>query len=280
MKLTELATKTSSAQYKRVLESHFGNKVNFDKVTYTQANSMLDRVRKMIGEQRNSYEIHNSETSPSYLKLMMLEQALASKLSEMTPPSQGVVAVDMNDQKTKMALDKASKGQGLNADEQEIVNAVATLKKEEKKKKKNPVYESEVQQAQVVLAAQDLVDSVQDMIEDVTEMQYKTVPALVDQIRNQVGGDQATQFSSDATDAMAGLVDNLQTTKQQLEAALGVVTGQEVPVPGEEAADLAVGGDELPEPADDVEAVDDIEVDDVEVDDDELEAKALGRERR
>ena len=79
---------------------------------------------------------------------------------------------------------------------------------------------------------------------------------------------------------MAGLVDNLQTTKQQLEAALGVVTGQEVPVPGEEAADLAVGGDELPEPADDVEAVDDIEVDDVEVDDDELEAKALGRERR
>ena len=242
---------------------------------------MLTRVRGMLEETRNSTNIHFSEQSPSYLKLMMLEQALATKISEMMPPQGGIVAVDMEDQKTKSALDKAGKGITLNKDEQDIVNAVANLKKEEKKKKK-PVNESEVQQAQVVLAAQDLVDSVQDMIEDVTEMQYKELPALVDQIRNQVGGDQATQFSTDATAAMAGLVDNLQATKQQLEIALGVVTGQEVSVPGEDAANLAVGDneEELPAPSDDVEAVDDIEVDDIEVDDDKLSAKALGRERR
>jgi hypothetical protein len=86
--------------------------------------------------------------------------------------------------------------------------------------------ESEVQQAQVVLAAQDMVDKMQSMLEDTTEMQFKELPALVDSIRNQIGMEQATQFNSDVTGALQGLVQNLQGAKQQLETALGVVTGQ------------------------------------------------------
>lgn len=88
------------------------------------------------------------------------------------------------------------------------------------------IVESEVQQAQVVLAAQDMVDQVQGMLEDVSELQFKDLPALVDSIKNQIGMDQSSQFNQDATQALAGLVQNLQLTKQQLETALGVVTGQ------------------------------------------------------
>jgi hypothetical protein len=90
--------------------------------------------------------------------------------------------------------------------------------------------ESEVQQAQVVLAAQDMVDKMQSMLEDTTEMQFKELPALVDSIRNQIGIEQATQFNSDVTAALQGLVQNLQGSKQQLETALGVVTGQPAPL--------------------------------------------------
>jgi hypothetical protein len=85
--------------------------------------------------------------------------------------------------------------------------------------------ESEIQQAQVVLAAQDMVDRVQKMLEDTTEMQFKELPALVDSIKNEVGTDQAAQFNSDAAAALSGLVQNLQASKGQLESALGVVTG-------------------------------------------------------
>jgi hypothetical protein len=92
--------------------------------------------------------------------------------------------------------------------------------------------ESEVQQAQVVLAAQDMVDKMQSMLEDVTELQFKELPALVDSIKNQVGIDQAQQFNTDASAALAGLVQNLQGSKQQLDAALGVVTGQTPQIPG------------------------------------------------
>jgi hypothetical protein len=79
--------------------------------------------------------------------------------------------------------------------------------------------ESEVQQAQVVLAAQDMVDKMQSMLEDTTEMQFKELPALVDSIRNQIGMEQATQFNTDVTGALQGLVQNLQGAKQQLETA-------------------------------------------------------------
>ena len=53
----------------------------------------------------------------------------------------------------------------------------------------------EVNRSQVILAAQDMVDKMQSMLEDTTEMQFKELPALVDSIRNQIGMDQATQFN-------------------------------------------------------------------------------------
>jgi hypothetical protein len=75
-----------------------------------------------------------------------------------------------------------------------------------------------------------MVDKMQSMLEDTTEMQFKELPALVDSIRNQIGIEQATQFNNDVTGALQGLVQNLQGAKQQLETALGVVTGQPAPL--------------------------------------------------
>jgi hypothetical protein len=133
---------------------------------------------------------------------------------------------------------------------------------------------SEVQQAQVVLAAQDMVDQVQGMSEDISAMQFKDLPALVDQIKNEVGTDQAMQFNTDATAALAGLLQNLQGAKTQLEAALGVVTGQAPVVPGADmGAEMPA---ELPAPGEE-----EIDVTDVDIEEPDQEPVAgLGRERR
>ena len=106
--------------------------------------------------------------------------------------------------------------------------------------------ESEIQQAQVVLASQDIVDQMQKMIEQVTALQFKDLPALVEQIKNEIGVDQAAQFNNDATAALAGLVQNLQASKQQMEGAVGVVTGQGAAnIPGMDANMGADVGAEL-----------------------------------
>jgi hypothetical protein len=133
----------------------------------------------------------------------------------------------------------------------------------------------------VVLAAQDMVDEVQKMSEQVSAMQFKDLPALVDQIKNQVGPDQATQFNGDASAALSALLQNLQASKQQLDQALGVVTGQAPAIPGDDmGADAGLGGEmpaELPAPGE--EEIDtEVEVDDV--DDTDSLATSLGRGRR
>ena len=243
MKLTELATPKKSRQVARVFESYFGTKMPVNRLTVREAHTMLKRVRGVIAEHQRSTNRHTSERNPAYLKLVMMEQALTSRIQEEQVPIQPTTsssaptttattssakpAVDVKDPKLAAAIKKSTTGQNLTPDEQKMVAGAALMTAESRLRRAySMLKESEVQQAQVVLAAQDMVDKMQSMLEDTTEMQFKELPALVDSIRNQIGMEQATQFNSDVTAALQGLVQNLQGAKQQLETALGVVTGQ------------------------------------------------------
>ena len=268
MKLTELATPKKSRQVTQVFESYFGTKMPVNKLTVREAQVMLKRVRGVIAEHQRSPSRHTSERNPAYLKLVMMEQALAHRVSEdMVPPAGTAPAAPgttpqqntasnaaatiatTKDPALKDALTKASKGQSLNPEEQKLVAGAALMKTEARLRNAYRVLrESEVQQAQVVLAAQDMVDKMQSMLEDTTEMQFKELPALVDSIRNQIGIEQATQFNSDVTAALQGLVQNLQGSKQQLETALGVVTGQPAPLDTSMAASGMPGAAPAPMP--------------------------------
>ena len=252
MKLNELSAPKPSKQIAKVFESYFGSRLSLDQLNRRQAGYMLQRVRGILGEHRNSTGRHRSEQNPDYLKLMMMEQALANRLSEMAPPvpatgnpggkapgaTGSTGSTTQPDPKLTAAQDKLKKGQTLSPEEQKMINDTATAMTENRLRRAyRMLKESEVQQAQVVLAAQDMVDKMQSMLEDVSSLQFKELPALVDSIKNQVGIDQATQFNTDASAALTGLMQNLQGAKQQLDSALGVVTGAApAAVPGVNAA--------------------------------------------
>lgn len=281
MKLQDLAAPQKTKQVAKVMESYFGSSVAFDKLSPNQARTMLNRVRGLISEQRRQPDFHSSEQNPAYLKLVMLEQGLTGRLSEQTPavagaqPNTANMAMQMAQQR-KQIDDQIKQHQEEIRKLQQQKSAPAGGMAESRRRLK----ESEVQQAQVVLASQDMVDQVQKMIEQVTAMQFKDLPALVDQIKNEVGIDQAQQFNADATAALAGLTQNLQGSKGQLETALGVVTGQAPMVPGADATPADTGaelGAELP-------AVGDEELDlDLDVDTEEEPSSletTLGRGKR
>jgi len=296
MKLHELAAPKATQQISKVFESYFGSKLSFDQLNSRQANYMLNRVRGILGEHRQSSARHNSEQNPDYLKLVMMEQALAAHMKEAADtvsgavaaataaPKTGAVAAPV-DPKLKMAQDKLKKGQSLSTEEQGMVNSQAAAVAENRLRNAyRMLKESEVQQAQVVLAAQDMVDKMQGMLEDISELQFKELPALVDSIKNQVGIDQATQFNTDVSTALTTLLQTLQGTKQQLDSALGVVTGQASPVaaiPGMDvdAADDLGMDDDMDAELDDLGM--DAELDDLGMDADAAVPKAaLGRDRR
>jgi DNA anti-recombination protein RmuC len=265
MKLQELAIASPTKQAAKVFESYFGNRVSFDSISHNQACNMLKRVRTLVAEHRRTPEFHRSEKNPSYLKLVMLEQALSARVAEQAPvaPVPGTqVATSMPADPAKQAALQSAQAaqQKRQAQDQskQLDQQIAALQKQKadlQKQMNMPTMEtrlsrrlreaSEVQQAQVVLASQDMVDQVQKMSEQISAMQFKDLPALVDQIKNEVGVDQATQFNGDASAALSGLLQNLQGAKQQLEAALGVVTGQAPQVPGEDMSAPMPGEEEI-----------------------------------
>ena len=226
MKLQELAVTRPTKQIAKVFESHFDQRLSFDSMNRGQVRGMLARVRGLVNEHRASPAFHHSEKNPAYLKLMMMEQALTQQLREFgatapaataNPAATAALNTVQQQEKKKQMQDEIKQKQKEIADLQKAMNNPTMMAAEENTG--NFLRESEIQQAQVVLAAQDMVDRVQKMLEDTTEMQFKELPALVDSIKNEVGMDQAAQFNADAAAALSGLVQNLQASKGQLEAA-------------------------------------------------------------
>jgi len=292
MKLNELAVANPTKQAAKVFESYFGQGINFDSVTPSQARAMLKRVRALIAEHRITSKFHSSEQNPAYLKLVVMEQALATTavapgVAQADPQKMAALQTVQQQQKKRQIQDVIKvKTQQKVALDKEIADLnkqmnMPTMTEGRRSLRQRLKEASEVQQAQVVLASQDMVDQVQKMSEQISAMQFKDLPALVDQIKNEVGTDQAMQFNTDATAALAGLLQNLQGAKTQLEAALGVVTGQAPTVPGADmGADAGLGAEmpaELPAPGEE-----EIDVTDVDVEEPEQEpaASTLGRGRR
>jgi hypothetical protein len=249
MKLQELAVANPTKQAAKVFESYFGKTISVEKLNHGQLRTMLNSVRALVKEHRRTPEFHRSEQNPAYLKLVVMEQALSSRIMELdaTADAPGTVPGQPNPQAMAMQAaqqrkqidDQIKALQAQIRDLQQKRNMPAMGMAEGQVSSRRRLKESEIQQAQVVLASQDMVDEVQKMSEQVSAMQFKDLPALVDQIKNQVGPEQAGQFNGDASAALAALLQNLQGAKQQLEQALGVVTGQAPNIPGDDmGADL------------------------------------------
>ena len=206
------------------------------------------------------------------------QQADAAKKAQVAQSAQAIAAT--KDPKLKMALGKAAKGQNLNPDEQKQV-AGAALMKTEARLRRRLREENELQKSQTILAMQDMVDRIQKMTEDVSEMQFKDLPAIVQTLKNEGNQDQATQLQTSTSAALTQLLQSLQEGKTQMEQSQGILTGQASQIPGMDAG-AAPGG--LPSP-DDLDGADDtgagpelpLMPDD---DEDELPAVKLGRERR
>jgi len=324
MKLFELDA-PKSKRVASVMSSHFGKTVDFDNVTVQEARTMLPRINKLITEHRKTPKFHSSEKNPAYLELVMLEQALRDKvneedLEEIAPlagvaaraagaaagsaavnkltsskhrkkqhkeiEEQDTIPIDLAAPETQSVLDKLERGQTLNTDEQKIANAVAAKSADsqigESIKRLN---ESDIEQAQVVLAAKDLVDRVQKMIEDVSEVQYKELPALVDQTRTDLGTSEAEALQKNIGPALDTIMQALQSSKEEMNTGLSALTGEDVmSVPGDDEADIDVEPSlDSDDDADDIDLDldssddEDIELDDIEEPD--LEPN-LGRERR
>jgi len=109
------------------------------------------------------------------------------------------------------------------------INEVAPTRTDGKKMKaktESVVMEDELEQAEVLLAAQELVDELQGMVEDVAEMQVQKLMPIVDAMKEQVGFEQAEAYNAAADAALGALLDAMKTAKESVENATLAARGQ------------------------------------------------------
>ena len=106
---------------------------------------------------------------------------------------------------------------------------------------KRNLTEGELGQAQAILAAKDMVDTVQDLIEKVGKMQNEQLPALIDSIRDQIGSEQADTFKGTVGTSLATLASALGQTRESLDSSTRGLTGEGAPDMG----GLPPGGDDM-----------------------------------
>jgi protein subunit release factor A len=136
--------------------------------------------------------------------------------------------------------------------------------------------EGELETAEAVLAAKDMVDSIQDMITDASKMMNEELPPLLDTIRDQLGAAQADNFKNTAQGALQGLMDALNVARDSLDQGSRALAGEQVAQPMAMGADLEADLETGFIPADDLEATDDFASADAAAGGEE----EFGRERR
>jgi len=91
------------------------------------------------------------------------------------------------------------------------------------------VTEGEIQQAQSIVTAKTMVDRVGRWIEELSGMENDTLLTLGDQIRDEMGQEQAKAFLSAVAPAIQQALENLKTTRETLATGVRTLTGEQQP---------------------------------------------------
>lgn len=112
------------------------------------------------------------------------------------------------------------------------------------------IAESEMAKSQAILAAKDMVDSIQDMLEKISKMQNEQLPALLDTIRDQISTEQAEAFKGQVSPLLQNLSQTLQQGRETADSAARSLAGEQTDQPmdmGGMGAEGGMGGESQPD---------------------------------
>lgn len=205
MNLNQIAPGPTSSRMNNLLQSRFGFKLDYSRMTYGKARALNQLVSENIARIRRSYGVHTAEKNPKYMELLMVRESLGRWMSE-----------------------------------------------------HQHLMEGEIGKSEAILAAKDMVDSIQDMVERVSKMQVEQLPALIDTIRDQIGMSEADAFKQSMGDLLTNISQALGEARETADTSARALAGEEgasmIPtgMPGAEpmAAEPMPGAPAAGEPSD------------------------------
>jgi hypothetical protein len=280
----------SATELNQQLNKVYKWQLDLNKITESDASSMLGTLGNKISRIKKSPQAHYAERNPEYMEAVMVSKVLETWKNEMAHGRKIIAekmaaisaycSVALNEReltpselKNREHFAKALKGKSGDFEKRygkrgkEVMYATATkMAKNESINLPPALTEGEIEQARVTMAARDLTDTVQDIVEKISKMQNEQLPALVSAMKDQIGMDQANQFNETTKATLSSLLDSANTARDALDnASRGVydMGGSDMgAAPDAMGGDMGaapdmnapVGGDEAPMPPRDEES--------------------------
>ena len=296
--------KTKLDKINNYLQETFGFSLKKEDVTPEAIQNILLKVRDRQSEIVNESNINDFHRHPDYAKTIMIAEALAIMLKEVSPterkttrkvkestmtktvkehkgkkPHKHPHDKKMNEAKPdfldldkdgdkKEPMKKAAKDakkktdEGISSTDSKTGKTIRPgtpewAEKFLKGKKKNesvnprsltlenlrPLMEQDLDQAELVLAAKDMVDRLQKMAEDLASMQVEDLMPLTDAMRESFGTEQANAFSASADSVLAAALETIKGTREQMDQAVMVLTGEGAPMNDMMGGEMPPAGD-------------------------------------
>jgi hypothetical protein len=101
------------------------------------------------------------------------------------------------------------------------------------------------EQAELVMASKELVDTVGKWLQDTAEMQSESMLKLTDAIRDELGQEQADSFQQSVKPTLEALYQALEASRTALTQGVSLLTGEGAPAPEMGAEAPVEGGEEM-----------------------------------
>ena len=262
MNIREINKPITAATLNESLAKRFGQKVALDKFTTEQLQDVRNKVRTTLSqvETNESFDTVQSEAfQKNKLFLDVLNAEIAERadiveddaIEEASKPD--FLDVD-KDGDTKEPMKKAAKDAG--EDKKASKPKKGEVPPQFKKKNESIVKEGAEDNAEIIMAAKDMVNRVTSWMEDTAEMQTESMLELADAIRDEKGQQESDSFVNTVKPSLESLYSALESTRESLTQGVGQLTGEAEPVD-----DLGAEPDDMDmEPTVDAEAEPDLDV--------------------
>ena len=231
MNISEFAKPVTAKTLNESLARRFGKRIALESFTLAQLHNARNKLRTRLSQIEVSESFSAVVESDEYQKSKLFLDVLNAEISE-----RGDIEEEAIEEKAKpdyIDLD----GDG---DKKEPMKKAAKDKKE--KAKESVVREGAEDQAEIVMAAKDMVDRVTGWMEDTAEMKTESMLDLADAIRDEMGVDQSNQYVETIKASLDELYTSMESTRAALSSGVSMLTGEGEMMPpmGAEDPDAAM----------------------------------------